>query len=736
MKRLIAQIGLTYLSVLSVVFYFGNIAAYVIGGVSLIFLLIFLTYEKCRKTIYLPVIASVALLACVVNLTYTAFVYEKTVDKYENFSGKVTATLIEEPNNVYGTNQYMFKTKTLGDTKDSIKILVMNEELLAIEPFDVVEMELELYEIKGNSALSKKCFLAGSFGFDEPMYKTVDNEHWRFRYHAIKLRQKIRSALKESLSDDAFSLCSALLIGDKYALSDEVRNNFNKAGVTHLIVVSGMHFSILASGFLLLSQRFWQKRHIFVVMCVLFILLYMAVTGFSPSVIRSGVMLLVCCLGLSMAREPFSENSLGLAAIVVTITNPYSVSDVGLILSFASTFSIIKFAPILSAKFCSRIKFIKYKGYNKITLWLSKKCNKAIRGLVGIIAMNISAFIVSLPLSIAFFGATSTVSIISTFVLHLPINLLLIITFALALVYYIPVVTLITPILTLCIELLTYISLWLVNWFASLPFSYVTVNNGFVYLWLIMYAVLFVMMLLCDNKIQAMKVCALSLAMVFLAGYITSGVLSLNTSKLNVLDVGDGTAVMYTDSDISAVLKLDCNQSNNYLAVDKIERMTNSVDFCSSVSDTTTSVNSLYALTKAFAISDVLLYDTRRSVEFGGKVGNMITPSDDFTVELNDNARVNYLMTDDGYIIFLNARGCTTLILPPFIDARNIPENYRTADYIIMNNNPINSGLLSCDTLIVSNCDDYSSKIMKFTDVCCNRVLLTVDGDIEIVLEV
>lgn len=736
MKRLIAQIGLTYLSVLSVVFYFGDTVAYIVGGTSLLLLTAFLIFEKYRKTIYLPVVAFVALLACVVNLTYTDFVYEKTVDKYEGFSGKVTATLIEEPNNLYGTYRYMFKTKAVGQVNDSIKITVAHDALLEIDPFDVVEMDIELFETSSNSALSKKCFLSASFGYDEPVYEIVSNEHWRFRYHAIKLRQGIRKTLKETLSTDTFSLCSALLIGDKYALSDEIRNDFTKAGVTHLIVVSGMHFSILASGFLLLAQKFWRKRHIFVVLCGLFVLLYMAVTGFSPSVLRSGVMILVCCLGLSIAREPFSENSLGLAAIIVTITNPYSVGDVGLILSFASTFSIIKLGPLLTAKFCNRIKFIKYQGSYSFVLKLSKWWNKALKGAISVFAMNISAFVVSLPLSIAFFGATSTVSILSSFVLYLPINALLLLTLSLALVYYIPVVTLITPILAFCIELLCALSLWMVRVFASLPFSYVTVNNGFVYMWLVMYAVLFVLMLMCENKMRALKACALSLAMIFLAGYVTSGMLSMNTCKLNVLYAGDGTAVMYSDKDVTAVLELDCKSNFSYLTVDKIERITNKVDFCSSVSDTISSVHSLYSLTKAFAISDVLLYDTKRSVELDETVENIIIPNKNFTVELSDNATVSYILTDDGYIIYLNTKGDTVLILPPFIDAKNIEPAYRKADYIVMNNSPLSCELLSCETLIISNFADMSDEIMKFTDVLYERVLLASDNDIEIILEV
>ena len=256
------------------------------------------------------------------------------------------------------------------------------------------------------------------------------------------------------------------------------------------------------------------------------------------------------------------------------------------------------------------------------------------------------------------------------------------------------------------------------------------------YVWLVMYVMLFVLMLMCENKMFALKVCALSLTMIFLAGYTTSGVLSMNLCKLNVFYAGDGTAVMYSDKDVNAVLELDCKSNFDYLTVDKIGKTTNKVDFCSSVSDTMMSVRSLYSLTKAFAISDVLLYDTRRSVELDKTVDNTIIPTENYTVELSDNASVSYILTDDGYIIYLNTNGDTALILPPSIDAKNIEPAYRKADYIVMNNSPLNSGLLSCDTLIISNFADVSKKIMKFTDVTYERVLLASDSDIEIILEV
>ena len=109
MKRLLAQIGLTYLSVLAVVFYLSDIWTLIFGIIFLLVAIAFLTIKKYRKTIYLPVIANVAVIACVVNLSYTYFVYDDIVEKYSEYEGKISAVLIDEPYKYNGSYVYKFR---------------------------------------------------------------------------------------------------------------------------------------------------------------------------------------------------------------------------------------------------------------------------------------------------------------------------------------------------------------------------------------------------------------------------------------------------------------------------------------------------------------------------------------------------------------------------------------------------------------------------------------------------
>lgn len=730
MKRLLEQIGLTYLSVLAVVFYFGKVSAFVVGAVSLVFAALFFSVKRYRKTIYLPAMACVALIACVVNIMYTTFAYEKTIEKYDGCSTAVVAKLTDEPYKVNTGYRYDFQTETIGENKEKVRFVSYHDELLNIEPFDVVLMNVEFYGTSDNSILKEKCFLIGSLGYDFPELTVLRSEKTLY-YYAIKLRQCIRGKLSGVLSVDTFPLCSALLIGDKNLLSDEIRNQFVKAGASHLIVVSGMHFSILVSLFFLFARKHYRYRHITAIFAILFIFLYMSIVGYTPSVLRSGVMLLVCCLAIGMSREPYSGNSLGLAAFVCTLTNPYSVGDVGLILSFSTTFSILYMAPYLMRKFRKVIRPLRSKKKSGVGFTFIKYINKLITGALAVLSMNISAAVASIPLSILFFDSLSSVSVLSTFILYLPVQFLLILTLMIVVLSFIPFMAFSLPFLSFIADLLSVFVFDVVDFFASLPFSYISVKHSYVYFFIVMCLALLIFMLYSDRK-NRVKVYIFSVVFMLLSGYISASVLSRPLEILNVYDVDNGTAVLYSDCDISAVLALECNDKNRSILTDKLQSTVSEIDFCASVSNTTNGANTLSSLSKVFAISDVLLYDTKRTVTLSDTTGEVTIPDEEIVVHLSDEVRVVYTLVDEKYVAYFESERSSVLILPSYVDVKNLENEYRSADVIVVNTCNENFELLSCDTLIISAKSDTAYNIMKYMSSVCERVILTAENDIKI----
>ena len=132
-----------------------------------------------------------------------------------------------------------------------------------------------------------------------------------------------------------------LAVGDRSGLSAQLRSAYRGAGLSHVLVVSGMHVSILCGDILsvLLPYRWeqsYRRRRRRTVWKSLLALVLMGVTGFTPSVRRAAVAVWVSALGVWVWGPPDALTSLAAAGILMTAANSYAVWDIGFELSFAA----------------------------------------------------------------------------------------------------------------------------------------------------------------------------------------------------------------------------------------------------------------------------------------------------------------------------------------------------------------------------------------------------------------
>ena len=116
--------------------------------------------------------------------------------------------------------------------------------------------------------------------------------------------------------------------------------SFRKSGVSHFIVVSGLHMSVVGMCFPFILRKLLKNKFLYVFGSCAVIVLYMGITGFSPSVVRAGVMFIVYVIGMLFNRKPDSFSSLGLAVLILTAENPYAGGNIGLLLSVTATLGI------------------------------------------------------------------------------------------------------------------------------------------------------------------------------------------------------------------------------------------------------------------------------------------------------------------------------------------------------------------------------------------------------------
>jgi len=164
-------------------------------------------------------------------------------------------------------------------------------------------------------------------------------------------RNKISALIEQIKNDEERAVLKALIIGDKHEISPLLREDFNRAGVSHLLAISGLHIGIVAglsflffsrvlSFFKILLWNAWVKKGA-AILSIFPVILYGLIAGMPPSTQRAVIMISVFLLTFIFEKQHDAFNTLALAAILILIFHPPSIYSVSFQLSFAAVFSII-----------------------------------------------------------------------------------------------------------------------------------------------------------------------------------------------------------------------------------------------------------------------------------------------------------------------------------------------------------------------------------------------------------
>lgn len=173
-------------------------------------------------------------------------------------------------------------------------------------------------------------------------YFQLLGESRSFRASTHRLQQKLSAVLRRRMDGRTGGVLAAMTFGDRSYLSSELRSAYRGAGLSHVLVVSGLHVSILCGGLFgslpirRKRERSYRSRKGNAVWSAVLALLLVGVTGFTPSVCRAAVAVWVNALGVWVYGPADALTSLAAAGILMTARNSYAVGDIGFELSFAA----------------------------------------------------------------------------------------------------------------------------------------------------------------------------------------------------------------------------------------------------------------------------------------------------------------------------------------------------------------------------------------------------------------
>ncbi|MFA6391601.1 MAG: ComEC/Rec2 family competence protein [Patescibacteria group bacterium] len=186
-----------------------------------------------------------------------------------------------------------------------------------------------------------------------PKIKVISqNNGSRVLSHMFGIKNKFIQNINRQLPEPQSSFLGGLLLGAKRGIPDDLMENFNRTGTTHIVAISGYNITIIAV--LLLSAcknlSIPRKRAFWLIVTAL--LFFMLITGAQSSVVRAVVMGIVMLIAKQLGRLSRITNTLVLTAVIMLVINPkVLIFDAGFQLSFLATMGLIYLSPMLEKIF-------------------------------------------------------------------------------------------------------------------------------------------------------------------------------------------------------------------------------------------------------------------------------------------------------------------------------------------------------------------------------------------------
>ena len=222
----------------------------------------------------------------------------------------------------------------------------------------------------------------------------------RTKLYFLRLRTRLlkRLAVDES-SGDQYAVVAAMALGDKSALTKELKEVYAVTGASHVLALSGLHLGIIYTllSLLIIGRRWQMVSQMLIVLCIW---AFVFLVGMSTSVVRSATMLTVYALLSLGYRDKMTVNTLAFTAIVMLMVHPLSLYDVGFQMSFMAVFAILVLMPMFEGVFPRE-----YLMSHRLLRWCW-----------GMVAVSCAAQLGTAPLVAYYFGRFSCYFLLTNFI--------------------------------------------------------------------------------------------------------------------------------------------------------------------------------------------------------------------------------------------------------------------------------------------------------------------------------
>ncbi len=439
-------------------------------------------------------------------------------------------------------------------------------------------------------------------------------------YFFKEIQAKLTARLNPYLGEDSIGIAAAMTYGDRSGLSYEQMANFSKSGLSHILVVSGLHLSILSGLFLVSLQKLSDNKFVIYPVLIVVVILYTLLCGVRLSVIRAAFVVVMLSLSRLVGRRSDTYTSLGFAVLVVTLLNPYSSIDLSLLLSLFATIGILFGNEIYSPL------------HEKI-----KNFNRPLAYVISATITSACAIVATMPVFAALGDGVSLLAIPANLIAVLMATPIICITLV-ALVTTVLPIPLVTSFILSLDEFLIEVLINLSNFVAQIEWQFIHFFGSYPFLLLIVAFIAIILNIIFEKP----KLAVLSGAIVILSGIITFAVIDYNTIHVAVIGQTLNPVVVITKNNNAAVIYRGTKSNNNEIERFLAKRNIRDIDEIIDISHAESSLT--------------LLSDNTYNFENLDYYSDSFTVMEDINIQLRKQNNSNICLVDvSGYNIAISS---------------------------------------------------------------------------------
>ncbi len=442
---------------------------------------IILGYSKIEKVLITICFSGImAILVSGINYKWNIYPVANLDDK--DFT--VTGSMVELPSkSESGVYHYIFKVKYIHgmDYPKNFKIAMSSSNPIDADIYDEFTGDIHIFlphdapEFPTRSFYKAKGIYANAFLYDyKPTKVTPIIGIKPLYYYALRLRSQIILAIYSLFPERQAAIISGILLGNKIGIPIDIKSSFDNIGVSYLLAVSGVHVTIFVNMFLMIFKKMNINKRKASLITAGLVFAFMAVSCFTPSVLRAGIMCIVYLLSGIFSRKSDSINSLGLSAFIISVLNPDAGGDIGLWLSLCSALGILILVPHLKAYFFKKNNI----SENHLDIFSEYIINSAF--------VTLSATIFTFPIIAFYFKKFSIISVLSDLMLIFPVTVMIFLIIPLIFLYIFNMPKFLIFPLKLISGIIANYIIACSEILSKIPFSWVCLNKDITILWILL----------------------------------------------------------------------------------------------------------------------------------------------------------------------------------------------------------------------------------------------------------